>query len=87
MESEWKQILEERRRRINHANVSEAAKTFYREHIIDPICPGIPRSGTVIGGWRDDYSLIKELDDAGLIMTSLVVLDHDKDTVDCRTGK
>ena len=84
MEADWKQIVEERRRRIAEANVSEAAKEFYREHAID----GMFAVGFAItGGWKNDYALIKELDDAGLMMTRLVFLDHDKDTVDCRTGK
>jgi len=67
MEADWKQIVEERRRRIAEANVSEAAKAFYRKYY-----SGIY---SYAGGWKDDYALIKELDDAGLMMTRLVFLD------------
>jgi len=66
-ESDWKQIVEERRRRIAEANVSEAAKAFYRKYYSSAY--------VTTGGWKDDYDLIKELDDAGLIMTRLVFLD------------
>ena len=62
--------LESLRRHIDSANVSEAAKEFYREHL----CLGYH----TIGGWRnDDYDLIKELDMANLVRTKLVYVVHD----------
>ena len=52
------------------ATVSEAAQRFYREHLH---C-----NYNMSGGWGDEgYDLIKELDKAGLIMVTLVYLDHD----------
>ena len=65
--SDWEKVLAERRKRIDNANVSEAAKEFYRKWHSNQY--------TSTGGWRDDYELIRELDDAGLVMTRLVFLE------------
>ena len=55
------------RKQIDTANVSEAAKELYRKHLT------VYRTS---GGWGDEgYELLKELDKAGLVMTSLVYLD------------
>jgi len=49
---------------IDEANVSEAAKAFYREYLV-----GIH---TPYGGWsEEDYRIIRELNLAGLITVSL----------------
>ena len=64
-------------KQIDTADVSEAAKELYRANL-PPY-----RS---IGGWGDEgYNLLKELDKAGLIMTSFVFLDHGTDTLDDHT--
>jgi len=81
-ETDWKQIVDKRRKRIDSANVSEAAKTFYCKHAIGIL--GEFQNFSIIGGWGDGYKLLQELDDAGLIMTKLVFLDHEKDTGDYR---
>ena len=65
--SEWYKIRAERIKRIEEANVSEAAKAFYRKWYSEQY--------TSTGGWKDDYDLIKELDEAGLVMTRLVFLE------------
>jgi len=63
------------RKQIDAADVSEAAKEFYRGYL------SRYRS---TGGWGDaGYDMLKELDKAGLIMTTLVYLDHEtSDTAD-----
>ena len=52
---------------IDEANISEAAKAFYREHMMG--------NYNRYGGWSEaDYRLIRELNLAGLITVGLLTL-------------
>jgi hypothetical protein len=61
--------VERLRKQIDAADVSEAAKEFYREHLL--------ANNRTFGGWGEYYPIIKELDEAGLIKTMLVFCVHD----------
>jgi len=57
------------RRQIDAADVSAASKAFYRENL---------SLYHITGGWTDEqYELLKELDRARLVMTTLVYVEHD----------
>ena len=66
------QDIELLRERIDSASVSEAAKEFYREHLATlGLCCTRKFMANNLG---DAYALLRELDDAGLIMTKVVFL-------------
>ena len=78
--------VERLRKQIDSANVSEAAKEFYREHLTFNVVGRDFGHFRTTAYWDDAYDLIKELGKAGLMMTTLVYLDHETDIVDYRTG-
>ena len=72
--------LESLRRRIDSANVSEAAKEFYREYLLERKAE-FPGFRSYLNNLGDRYSFLKELDDAGLIMISVALHDRDSGSI------